>query len=54
MKKVETLFGPIGANTIFDVSADGRRFLMLVPVAAETDPPLTVVQNWTAGIKRGK
>ena len=54
MKKVEALFGPIGANAIFDVSADGRRFLRLLPVAAETDPTLTVVQNWTAGVKRGK
>ena len=54
VKKVEPLFGPIVGATSYDVSADGQRFLTLVPVGGETDTPLTVVQNWTAGIKSGK
>jgi len=33
------------------VTADGRRFLMLTPVGAES-APFTVVLNWTAGLKR--
>jgi hypothetical protein len=57
VKKVEPLFGPIvnnatGVGRRYDVSADGQRFLALVPVASETDTPLTVVQNWTAGLKK--
>jgi len=54
VKKVEPLFGPIVGAAGYDVSADGRRFLTLVPAGDEIDTPLTVVQNWTAGIKTGK
>ena len=53
VKRVEPLFGPIVSAT-YDVSADGKRFLMFVPVGNEAETPLTVVQNWTAGIKSGK
>jgi hypothetical protein len=53
VKRVAPLFGPIGDHS-YDVSADGQRFLLPVSVGGETDPPLTVVQNWTAGIKSGK
>jgi serine/threonine protein kinase len=54
VKKVEPLFGPIFGGERYDVSADGQRFLTLVPVGGETDTTLTVVQNWTTGIKSGK
>ena len=57
VKTVKPLFGP-SANAAFadsyDVSADGQRFLMLVQVGGDTDRPLTVVQNWIAGITRGR
>jgi Tol biopolymer transport system component len=37
----------------FDVSADGRRFLLNVPVEEEKNTaPITLVQNWTARIGR--
>ena len=36
----------------YDVSADGERFLIVTPLAEETSPPITLVQNWTAGLKR--
>jgi len=52
VKNVKPLFGPIVDS--YDVAADGQRFLTLVPVGGEIDPPLTVVQNWTTGIKSGK
>jgi Tol biopolymer transport system component/predicted Ser/Thr protein kinase len=57
VRKVEPLFGPIvdaatGGGSSYDVSADGQRFLILVPEAGETSAPLTVVQNWTAGLKK--
>lgn len=48
VKNVEPLFGASDAG--YDVSAGGQRFLTLVPVGKDTDPPLTVVQNWTASI----
>jgi hypothetical protein len=34
------------------VSADGRRFLAVAAPEGEVDEPLTVVQNWTAGLKK--
>ncbi|MBI4265076.1 MAG: PD40 domain-containing protein [Acidobacteria bacterium] len=53
---------PIGTGTgqgspgrMYDVSPDGRRFLMLKAAADSTDAPpasITVVQNWTEELKR--
>jgi Tol biopolymer transport system component len=36
----------------WDVSADGQRFLMAAPSAARSQPPFTVVLNWTEELKR--
>jgi Tol biopolymer transport system component len=36
----------------FDVSADGKRFLAVVPEVVAKEQPLTVVLNWTAEIVR--
>jgi Tol biopolymer transport system component len=37
----------------YDVSADGQRFLVAVPVEKKsTAPPITLVQNWTALVKK--
>ena len=35
----------------YDVTADGKRFLVDTNTAASA-PPLTVVVNWTAGLKK--
>jgi hypothetical protein len=35
----------------YDVSADGQRFLILPPPQASGEA-VTVVQNWTAGLKK--
>jgi hypothetical protein len=35
----------------YDVSADGQRFLAIVPPEGEIAAPLTVVQNRIAGLK---
>jgi eukaryotic-like serine/threonine-protein kinase len=48
---VERLFGPL-TSAGYDVSADGQRFLALLPPEGETGGPLTVVENWTAALKR--
>lgn len=36
----------------YDVTADGQRFLVLKPVSETTPTPITVVVNWTAGLKK--
>lgn len=54
VENVERLFGPLtsaGTSAGYDVSADGQRFLALLPPEGETGGPLTVVENWTAGLK---
>ena len=35
----------------FDVSADGRRFLLLATPEEKSTLPITLVQNWAAGLK---
>ena len=46
----------VGADVIFDydVTADGKRFLIntMGGPGAASSPPLTVVTNWTAGLKK--
>ena len=39
---------PSGFRTVYDVSADGRRFLVNSLPADQGSPPLEVVVNWTA------
>ncbi len=45
---------PLFVNTTYryDVSADGQRFLILTSVEESAQTPLTVVTNWTAGLKK--
>jgi Tol biopolymer transport system component len=38
----------------FDVSADGQRFLMTMPLEDGASPPITLVQNWTALLRQNK
>jgi hypothetical protein len=38
----------------YDVSADGQKFLVRAAPEGETSQQLTVVQNWTSEIERGK
>jgi hypothetical protein len=45
--------GPAGSNTHrWDIAPDGKRFLMNVVGENTTSVPLTVVTNWTAGLKK--
>jgi Tol biopolymer transport system component len=51
------LFGPLEAVQIvlgffYDVSADGQRFLLVVPSEGDTSGALTLVLNWTAGLRK--
>jgi serine/threonine protein kinase/Tol biopolymer transport system component len=43
---------PEGAGFGWDVSADGGRFLVNVPVIKSSSVPLSVVVNWAAGLKK--
>ena len=45
------LFEPHPRALDYDVSSDGQRFL-IVASGAESSPPITLVQNWAAGLKK--
>ena len=47
-------FGHTGSWNTFAVSADGQRFLIPRPESgpALANTPITVVLNWTAGLKK--
>ncbi len=44
--------GRLPDQPYYSVSRDGRHFLLSAIVDAETNSPLTVMANWTAGLKR--
>ena len=48
----ETRVDSITGAPLYDVSADGRRFLVNVPVEENAPAPVTVVLDWTADLKR--
>ena len=53
--EVRELVGPIlggGGAYTYDVTADGQRFLVLYQGQQAADEPLTLVQNWAAGLKK--
>jgi Tol biopolymer transport system component len=43
---------PEGADVNWDVSPDGERFLLNVPVIKSSSVPLSLVLNWTAALER--
>jgi hypothetical protein len=48
-----TLFElPQGTGLGWDVSADGERFLINVPVIKSSSVPLTLVVNWVASLEK--
>jgi len=52
---VRPLFGlsAYTSNNTYDVSADGQHVLAIVPAQSTSAPqPLTVVQNWTAALRK--
>jgi Tol biopolymer transport system component/tRNA A-37 threonylcarbamoyl transferase component Bud32 len=40
--------GGIGTNAHYDVTADGKRFIIASRISGNDNPPVTVVVNWTA------
>jgi eukaryotic-like serine/threonine-protein kinase len=49
----EMRLGPESVRSRYQVTANGQRFLVNVPLASAQSPPITVVTNWTAGLKQG-
>jgi eukaryotic-like serine/threonine-protein kinase len=39
-------------GSIYAVTGDGQRFLVITPIEESSPSPITVVMNWTAGIKK--
>jgi len=39
-------------RNVYDVSADGQRFIIITPPEETSSTPITVVANWTAALKR--
>ena len=39
-------------RNVYEVSADGQRFLIITPLEEATSTPITVVANWNADLKR--
>ena len=39
-----------GRGYLYDVTADGQKFIIAQEAARSTTTPLTLVQNWTAGL----
>jgi Tol biopolymer transport system component len=46
------LFQTPAGTIVGDVTADGKRFLLIAPVGPSASVPFTVVLNWTAGLKK--
>jgi hypothetical protein len=47
--------GRTGARSQYDVSPDGQRFLFnVIAEQQQATPPITLVVNWTAGLKAAK
>jgi hypothetical protein len=42
----------IDRNSRFTVTADGNRFVLDVDDSKESSEPLTLVQNWTADLRK--
>ena len=51
--QIEALFGrlSVGRGFLYDVSQDGQHVLAVVSPEGQPDEPLTVVMNFTAGLK---
>ncbi len=52
--RIQTLFGGIitSRSYLYDVSADGQKFIVVQEGDQSGSQPLTLVQNWTAGLKK--
>ena len=53
METISTLpLGLIDGRTHYDITPDGRRFLLRQPVGAQAGASATIVMNWTERLKK--
>ena len=51
VKLLDTRFAAVTARAHYRPTADGQRFLVLAPLARDTEQPAAVVLNWSAALK---
>ncbi len=49
---IQPIYGPLAGRFAYQPAADGQRFLVLANVGGSAAPPITVVLNWQAGLKK--
>jgi len=49
---IQPIYGPLAGRIVYQPAADGQRFLVLANVGGTAAPPITVVVNWHAGLKK--
>jgi hypothetical protein len=50
--EIQPLFGPLAGRFTYQPTADGQRFLVLANTGGTAPPPITVVLNWQAGLRK--
>jgi eukaryotic-like serine/threonine-protein kinase len=49
---LDPIYPPINGRFAYQPTADGQRFLILANVSGAVAPPITIVLNWQAGLKK--
>jgi len=50
--EIQPLFGPLAGRFAYQPTADGQRFLVLANTGSTAPPPINVVLNWQAALKK--
>jgi hypothetical protein len=50
--EIQPVYPPLTGRFAYQPTADGQRFLVTAPVSGAATPPITVVLNWQAGLKK--
>jgi eukaryotic-like serine/threonine-protein kinase len=50
--ELDPVFPPLGGRFAYQPTADGKRFLVLSMVGGTATPPINLVVNWSAGLKK--
>jgi len=50
--ELDPIYAPFSGRFAYQPTADGKRFLILANVSGAVGPPITVVLNWQAGLKK--
>jgi hypothetical protein len=49
---IDPIFPPLVGRFAYQPAADGKRFLVLAVAGGAASPPINVVLNWQAGLKK--